>query len=233
MPAPADGTSGRWQVQTLRGRAEDLLARDWPGAAAPCCWFVEPEGPALVLGSTQPWSVADHDSSSVTGVSVVRRRSGGGAVLVEPGGLLWVDVLVPAGDPLEERDVARAFHWLGRAWAEALERCGLREARSWEDGPVQTAPRWSPLVCFASLGSGEVAVGGRKVVGISQRRTRSGAMFQCAVLLEWAPGRLLYVLRLDDGERRSGALDLAEVAVGTGIPAADLRRAFVSSLAGY
>lgn len=233
MPTPADGMPGRWQFQTLAGRAQDLLTRDWPEVAAPWSWFVEADGPALVLGSTQPWSVVDHDAASVMGVSVVRRRSGGGAVLVEPGGLLWVDVLVPSGDPLGDRDVARAFHWLGRVWAETLGACGVVGARSHEGRPVRTAPRWSTLVCFAGLGAGEVAIGGRKVVGISQRRTRAGAMFQCAALLEWSPVRLLDLLHLDDDERRGGTRDLAEVAAGAGVPAADLRRAFVSSLAGH
>ena len=40
---------------------------------------------------------------------------------------------------------------------------------------------WCPLVCFAGVGPGEVLAGGRKLVGISQRRTRAGARFQCAV----------------------------------------------------
>jgi hypothetical protein len=40
-------------------------------------------------------------------------------------------------------------------------------------------------VCFAGLGPGEVTRNGAKVVGISQRRTRHAARFQCAVLHRW------------------------------------------------
>ena len=46
------------------------------------------------------------------------------------------------------------------------------------------APRHADLgraVCFAGIGSGEVGVGDRKVVGLSQRRTRDWARFQCLV----------------------------------------------------
>ena len=56
-------------------------------------------------------------------------------------------------------------------------------------GPAPPATAWSKLVCFAGLGPGEVTVAGAKVVGMGQRRTRAGALFQCAALLEWAPVR--------------------------------------------
>lgn len=163
--------------------------------------MVEPDEPVVVLGSTQPESVVR------PGVRWARRRSGGGAVLVEPGGLVWVDVFVPAGDPLWDDDVGRAFLWLGRAWADAIGQGAVVH-----EGPL-VATRWSPLVCFAGLGPGEVTVGGRKVVGLCQRRTRAGALFQCAALLEWRPDRLLQ--RLTVGAE--GAEELAGVAGGVDV----------------
>lgn len=169
-------------------------------------WVLEATEPAVVLGSTQP------DSVLVPGTPAVRRRSGGGAVLVEPGGLVWVDVFVPAGDPLWEADVGRAFAWLGRVWAAAL---GAGAARA-HAGPLITTP-WSRLVCFAGLGPGEVTVAGAKVVGMAQRRTRAGALFQCAALLEWRPERLLGRLALTDDERRRATADLAGVARGVDV----------------
>jgi hypothetical protein len=45
------------------------------------------------------------------------------------------------------------------------------------------------VVCFGGTGPGEVVVGGAKVVGLSQRRTRDGARFQCSVPLAWDAGR--------------------------------------------
>jgi lipoate-protein ligase A len=159
----------------------------------------------VVLGSTQPESVL------VPGTPAVRRRSGGGAVLVEPGGLVWVDVFVPAGDPLWEVDVGLAFAWLGGVWAAALG--GSAQAHA---GPLITTP-WSKLVCFAGLGPGEVTVGAAKVVGMAQRRTRAGALFQCAALLEWRPERLLDRLALTDDQRRRGAEDLAGAARGVDV----------------
>ncbi len=164
---------------------------------------------------------------SQRGVEVVHRRSGGSAVLVEPGTAVWVDVVIPAGDPLWDHDVGRAFHWLGAAWVEVLAAGGL--AAGWHDGAMQRTP-WSDWVCFAGLGPGEVTIAGRKAVGFSQRRTREGALFQCCALSSWEPERLLDLLALDETERARAAAELADVATGIG-PGIDPVTGFVDALA--
>lgn len=191
-------------------------------------WILDVAGPAVVLGSTQPMSTVDADRAGAAGIEIVRRRSGGGAVLVEPGALVWVDVLVPAGDPLSDVDVGRAFVWLGRAWAAALADVGVAGAQV-HSGRLLSTP-WSATVCFAGLGPGEVTVGGAKVVGMCQRRTRSGALFQCAALLSWEPGRLLDVLDLTADDRRRGVGDLGSVAHGLDIEAEPLTDALAARL---
>lgn len=160
--------------------------------------------PTLVLGSTQGHGIADLAACEAAGVGVVRRRSGGGAVLLDPGGTLWVDVDLPRTDHRWDDDVGRAAWWLGEAWATALGGDAVVHRGRLELG------RWGRLVCFAGLGPGEVTVGGRKVVGISQRRTRAGARFQCAVPLRWEPERLAGLLALGDDDRRRLAADLAD-----------------------
>ena len=191
-------------------------------------WVLEATQPAVVLGSTQPESVV------VPGTPAVRRRSGGGAVLVEPGGLVWVDVFVPAGDPLWEVDVGRAFAWLGDTWAAAVGagaqgRHPAPGAARAHAGPLISTP-WSKLVCFAGLGPGEVTVHGAKVVGMAQRRTRAGALFQCAALLDWRAERLLHHLALTEEQRRRGAEDLAGVARGLDVEPAALVAALLDRL---
>jgi lipoate---protein ligase len=193
-----------WTVDEHREPPAAFHHRELPEDGRRRAWVCRPDRPALVLGSAQRSEVADRDACRRAGVEVVRRRSGGGAVLVVPGELLWVDVLVPAGDPLWEADVGRAFHWLGDAWAAAL--ADLAVPSVVHRGPLQRT-RWSPLVCFAGVGPGEVSLtlrpgGARpKVVGIAQRRTRATARFQCAALLRWAPAELAGLLALAPGER--------------------------------
>jgi len=159
--------------------------------------------PAVVLGSTQPLDDVDQLTAASAGFDVVRRRSGGGAVLVEPGAVAWVDVVLPRSDPLWDDDVGRAFWWLGETWRLALASLGMTGAEVHRGGIV-TSP-WSSKVCFAGLGPGEVTVEGRKVVGMAQRRTRDGALFQCAVLIRWEPQHLLDLLVLGTEERAEAA----------------------------
>jgi len=147
-----------------------------------------PTAPALVIGSTQPESSIDAARAADLGLAVVRRRSGGGAVLVRPGGVLWVTIELPAGDALWQEDLGRSFAWLGQAWVRALTAAGAEDPVAHSGPPVRT--EWSSTLCFAGLGAGEVKVAGRKAVGLAQRRNRAGATFHCAVLLEWDPAEM-------------------------------------------
>ena len=177
-----------WPVEHHEGPAADLHALGVPGERL--VRLLEVARPALVLGSTQAESIVVGDAA---GVDVVRRRSGGGAVLVEPGRLVWVDVAIGRDDPLGHDDVGKAFHWLGAAGAAAL---GIAGATVHRGGLIRTAQ--SDLVCFAGLGPGEVTVDGAKAVGMAQRRTREGALFQCAVPLAWEPERLAALLGIQE-----------------------------------
>jgi hypothetical protein len=69
------------------------------------------------------------------------------------------------------------------------------------------------------------------MVGISQRRTRAGALFQCAALVEWEPSALLDLLVLPEADR-SQAAELAGVAIGSELNTAELTRSFAEGLRG-
>ena len=173
---------------------------------------MEPTDSALVLGSSQAWTAADALACASGKVNVVRRRSGGGAVLVQPRGQLWVDFLLPAGDSLADDDVGRATWWVGEAWAAALHEVGLSSVGVWK-GPMVRRP-WSSLVCFALVGAGEVTgPAGGKIVGISQRRTRLGTLFQCSCLLRWQPEELTALLALSTEERARAGEELKGLAM--------------------
>lgn len=164
--------------------------------------FVNPVAPALVLGSAQAASVADEAGLAAAGASLERRRSGGGAVFVSPGGQLWLDVFVPVGDRLFVDDVGRSTWWLGELWAEALCAAGAASAAELEvHRGTPVASRWSRIVCFAGIGAGEVTVRGRKVVGVSQRRDRSGAWLHSMGLVSHDPVRLAALLAMEPSER--------------------------------
>ena len=215
-----------WTVERFIGAASDFHAFALPesGASRRQAWVFAVQRPAVVLGSTQPEATVDAEACRSAGVEVARRRSGGGAVLLVPGEVVWIDLIVPAGDPLWLDDVGQSMWWVGEVWARALEACGFPGAAVHRGRPVPAA--WSRLVCFAGLGAGEVTLGGRKVVGMSQRRTRSAARFQCGAYLRWDGDALIRLLAAP----RPGFGELDAAAVGLPVAAGDLVAAVLAAL---
>ncbi len=182
-----------------------------------------------MLGSSQSEADVDRGAAGAKGIEVVRRRSGGGAVLVVPGDLVWVELAIAGEDPLWETDVSRSALWLGGAWARALKSLGFVQASVHAGPSVRTA--WSAKVCFAGLGPGEVLVAGKKVVGISQRRTRDLAWFQCAVILTWDPSCLVELLGLDPRARSAPSeIGSSATGLGSGLGVGDVEEAFLAQL---
>ena len=161
------------------GRAEDLHAVDPPSFIGPLGSVLEVGRSALVLGSGQARTDIDEGAVRAAGIDVVRRRSGGGAVLLVPGDHVWIDLWVPAGHRQWSDDVIRGAERIGDLWVESLRAEGLGDLEV-HRGRLQ-AGAWSSQVCFTGVGPGEVLHGGRKLVGVSQRRTRDWARFQCVV----------------------------------------------------
>ncbi len=177
--------------------------------------FRQVDRPTLVLGSTQPTGLVDVAAMRERGVELARRRGGGGAVYLGAGPeeQLWLDVWIPRHDPLWAADVSAAAEWVGAWWREALAGFG-------QNGLDVHRGRSVPgdlgdLVCFAGRGPGEVFAGGRKVVGLSQWRSRQGALFSSCAYLRWDPRPLLAVMDLGgDEDRAELARDLAPIATG-------------------
>jgi lipoate-protein ligase A len=96
----------------------------------------------------------------------------------------------------------------------ALERLGQRD---FEVHTGRSVPGdLGELVCFAGRGPGEVLHSGRKVVGLSQWRSREGALFSTCAYERWDPAGLMALLDVDDTERGAIVSDLASSAVGVG-----------------
>ena len=181
------------------GDAASFHGRPLPDDARPHVWWFRPTASAVVLGSTQDHDAVDLEECARRGLEIVKRRSGGGIVIVGADLTLWVDVLVPRGHRLWDDDIGRASWWVGDVWAEALAEIGIEG--SVHRGPMVSS-NLSRVVCFAGRGPGEVIVTGSdgrpsKAVGISQRRTRDWSRFQCALSRRWDAELHRAVVRTD------------------------------------
>lgn len=221
--------SWEWLVDSLEGPANDLFAEsfdDWPTRSVR---ILTANAPTIVLGAAQSPEIVCLDEARRSGVDVVKRRSGGGAVWLD-GDMTWIDVVLRKDDSLWCEDVGRAFLWLGDCWVTALRSlvAGPSELSAHEGALVQSP--WSRLVCFGGLGPGEVSLTGRKLVGVAQKRTRNAALFQCGVLHAWNPSELLrFLVPTQDVEvAQLAAEDLMPRC--TTVPRSGVVEAFVSAL---
>ena len=151
--------------------------------------------PALILGVGQSEQAVVGPAAHVDGMQVVKRSSGGAVVYARPG-FIALDVALPSESPLVVPDVVESYRWLGQAFMRALttlapqhaERLTLvRPTDARADQQAQrtsdsgTPPLARALACFGVLSPYEVALDGRKLIGLSQIRKRGVALFQAGV----------------------------------------------------
>lgn len=212
--------AGEFRVLEFAESPRAFHGREIPSSPDPELWWNRITEAALVLGSTQrDMSVVDVEACAAAGVDVVRRRSGGGAVLLVPGEVVWFDVIIPTGSVSSlGSDVHAPMQWLGGHLAEVLANGGASPALAREGrngvaeppnpefgvqfgvhGPGMKRTTFSSLICFDGVGPGEVLLGGEKLVGISQRRTRDASRLQCCWYVRHDPARLIELLSPVDG----------------------------------
>ena len=171
--------------------AAHFHARSIPGPATAQVWVNHFPGPAVVLGSTQRApSIIDADECTRRGIDIVRRRSGGGAVLLVPSEVTWFDVIIPTGAPGWAQDVHEPMVWLGERFAAACRAAGVTQTLTVNANSLGRT-EWSALICFDGIGPGEVLLEDRKLLGISQRRTRETLRLQCCWYHEVDSGELV------------------------------------------
>ena len=152
--------------------------------------------PCLSLGRFQSAAAVNFDECQARGVDVVRRPSGGHAVLHDR--CLTYALVASVDAPPFAGGVRVSAERIGRALAAGLRRLGAT---------VSTAPSpprgRRPADCFAVAGAGEiVGVGGGKLAGSAQVRRGGAALQHGTVRLRSDAGDVTPLLR---GARESAA----------------------------
>jgi lipoate-protein ligase A len=188
-------------ARLVRGDVEDLYDYDNLRRETDATMYVvRVTQSTLVLGSSQSIDVVDLKALHDTPIR--RRRGGGGLVLLRPDDL-WIDWWIPASDPRWSNDVHVSSMMAGSWWAEALKSF-TNEPLSVHRGSLEGDVDFR-VVCFAGRGPGEVFVAQRKAVGLTQWRVREGVFLSSVLHAHATSDVLAYLAHVPEG--LSDALD--------------------------
>jgi lipoate-protein ligase A len=180
--------------------------------------------PTLSLGYFQKEEeVAEAGAAQRSGVDVVRRFTGGGAILHDRE--VTYSVAVPASHPWAQLDVDGSYLEITRPLLQLLRgRMVQAKFRGGDEKPVKTPN------CFAGAACPDIVVGGKKLFGSAQRRKNGAILQHGSLLLDidrelWAG---VFGSRLGEG-----FISLAEAAPGLALDwAAELKKAYKTALGG-
>ena len=158
---------------------------------------------AVVLGRSAWEDAASAARARAAGVELCVRPSGGGAVLAGPW-MMSASVVLPTAHPLAQPGIARSYAWLGSVHCDWLERVGITAHPATR--PVVRRDDALAWACFAGLSYGEIAIRGRKMIGLSQARRRNAVLYSSGILLSPPPWEVLCDVA---GQPREQALTLS------------------------
>lgn len=176
-------------------------------------------GPWLSLGYAQPFDVGTAAAWRAAGVTVVRRATGGRAVL--HGADLTYAVAAP--ESLLPPGLEGAYRLLSDALLDALRAVGIAA----EPAPRARAP--SPadgFDCFAAAATDEICVAGRKLAGSAQRRAAGALLQHGSIRLAPDPAAAARLVQVG-----AGATSLAELGVAPRAGRAAIEQALPRALA--
>jgi lipoate-protein ligase A len=167
------------------------------GESLPTLRFYRWQPPAVSLGRHQFASDIDQEAARKLGYDIVRRTTGGRAILHTDE--LTYSVAGPQSEPRLAGGVMDAYLRLSNALVVGLQRLGAREVMK-ADGHVRAGPDVS-AACFEVPSAYEIVVSGRKLMGSAQSRRARYVLQHGSLPLTGDIGRLVDVLALDPAER--------------------------------
>ncbi|GAB4536524.1 MAG: lipoate--protein ligase family protein [Anaerolineales bacterium] len=152
---------------------EAILEAAGRGEVPPTLRLYAWEPPCLSLGYAQPFEDVDLDGLRSNGWEVVRRPTGGRAILHTDE--LTYAICGPHDVPLLQGSVLESYHRISVALLNALHLLGAPA----ESAPApQVAPGSDPKgpVCFEVPSSYEITASGKKLIGSAQARKQIGVL---------------------------------------------------------
>jgi lipoate-protein ligase A len=156
--------------------------------------------PCLSLGRAQPFMDVNSARLQARGWEVVRRMTGGRAILHTDE--LTYSVAAPVDDPIMAGSLLESYNRLAKALLAAVQDLGLlvemKEGKA-ENGTPNP-------VCFEVPSTYEITVNGKKLIGSAQARRKEGVLQHGSLPLTGDLGRICQALAFPDEPAREAAV---------------------------
>lgn len=152
------------------------------GSSAPTLRLYSWDRPSVTLGCFQKISDIDIEYCSNASIPVVRRPTGGRAILHNKE--LTYSFSVKTDNDLFSKGIFDSYKKISAAFYLALSKLGLSPEvsvkRKSADSSLRTQDCFSPL-CFQSASYGEITINSKKVIGSAQKRWTDGLLQQGSI----------------------------------------------------
>jgi len=190
---------GAWNMAVDEAILESVYSRDSLPTLRLYAW----QPACLSLGHAQPFADINQEALVANGWDVVRRPTGGRAILhVDE---LTYSVIAPESEPRVKGGVMASYLQLSNALLQALKFLGL-EPEAKEKHPNENGKRDNP-VCFEVPSNYEITVRGKKLIGSAQARRKEGILQHGALPLYGDLTRIITALKFSNDVSRIAARD--------------------------
>ena len=179
---------------------EAILEAVSEGKSPPTLRLFAWDPPCLSIGYAQPFSDIDTNRLFRNGWELVRRVTGGRAILHTDE--LTYSVIAPENDPRVAGNVLESYKRLSQALLAALVRLGLpAESLPYPPKNGESIQQQEP-VCFEIPSNYEITVGGKKLIGSAQARKKKVVLQHGTLPLYGDLTRITHVLYYPDETSR-------------------------------
>ncbi|MCD4754091.1 MAG: lipoate--protein ligase family protein [Anaerolineaceae bacterium] len=147
--------------------------------------------PCLSLGYSQPYSDVNYEKLKELGWDIVRRLTGGRAVLHT--NELTYSVIAPLNEDRVKGSIIESYRRLSQALLAALNELSLN-ARAEKEYILPTQSNKLAPVCFEVPSKYEITVQGKKIIGSAQARKHGGVLQHGSLPLHGDLTRIIEVL---------------------------------------
>ena len=179
---------------------EAILEHTTRGDALPTLRLYAWDPPCLSLGYAQPFEDVDTTRLESHGWEVVRRMTGGRAILHTDE--LTYSVTGPVGEPRLAGSILESYNRLAQALLMAVHDLGLPVEM--KEGKADASGQTNP-VCFEVPSMYEITVNGKKLIGSAQARRKEGVLQHGSLPLTGDLSRIVQALVFADESAREKA----------------------------